>query len=255
MIEHEFIKFKKNKSLYVILFFVVIFISFMYIQKAININSGYYNENLIYPSYLISFNLVLFMTISSLIMPIIGGLLINNEIIYNTWNIVLMKNNQYKVLFWKICMLFIFSIFIIFSLVIISIFLGLSKGDSFIYQFNLYQLILQIMNAIIYIFIEGLVGLMFTLIFSNYFAGSLVSLLLLNFDTTFMNTSITEKLTISYQKWNLISQIYNNIVGDTQLIINTNYTSSITYSIVVTLIIYIIILLIICIFLKIKEFD
>lgn len=250
-IKCELYKIKKINTVKVLYFISILYIILICMQKAINKYSGFYNENLIYPSYMSSFSLVLFDSISSILMVCIGVFLADIEYKNDTWFLVLNNNKRYKVFLNKIVSLLVISFIIVISVFILGIIIGCTKG-VFIKDISLVLSLKQLLIITWFAWVYSIFGFLLTLLIKNSTVSIIISILFFNFQSTISSIiPFFEKISFTRAQSSLLGNLFINLSNDQQLIIIEN--SSDILSNTLMLILYTVVFIIITIFIGCKK--
>lgn len=228
MIRAEILKISKLKIVRLASILSLVFLIIFFYQKAININSGYYERDLIYPMYISSFFLLSLDLVGGLYFIIIGSSLVNIEYQSSTWGVMLNKQSKSKVIISKVTTLMLICLCSVITVAILGFLLGGIYG-RFFYNLDILLLVKQILTITIFSFIYGGLGIILTMIMKNSAIAIILSFFIINFQSFIAQIIpfIKDVILTKYQI-GLIGNVFINIINDQQLIVAMNDTPIIT---------------------------
>ncbi|MDR0918438.1 MAG: hypothetical protein LBM93_04220 [Oscillospiraceae bacterium] len=218
----------KNKLLIVSAFVYLFFFIFMFFQKAFNINSGFFQKDILTPYYLIVFNLALLCVTNNFFMSIVGGIVGGESYENNTVSIYALHQGRHKFIFVKILCFFSFSAI---TSVFIAI-IGFVEGVIIIRDFSDMNIVLILKFCIIGFLINALNGIfafLLSFLFKKIFIGvffSIVGGFLLSFFSQYVK--IFSNLLSKDYIYVILSDTFTILSdkSDTQLVIKFSSSSN-----------------------------
>lgn len=173
---------KKNKVILLSSIIYLLFFVFMFFQKIININSGFYQPEIVTPFYSIAFGLALLCYTNSFIMSIAGGVVGGESFENNTISINVLVQGRYKAIVSKALALLSLSAVLSACIVIIGFVSGLTVSRSFddmniqlVFKCFLISILMNVNNGIFAFLLSYLFRRIFIGIFLSIIGGFLLS--------------------------------------------------------------------------------
>src|SRR5690625_3001124 len=146
-VKAEILKVVRSNQLIIWISIIVLFCLLMFIQKGINVNSGFYTPELITAQYMSSFNLLIFALLGFIPGAFIGAYLAGIEYSSNTNSSLILSSGRSRTIFHKIIGLLIIIFIMTISISMLGFLEGLAFNYKSIYSLNISSIVKQMFSS------------------------------------------------------------------------------------------------------------